>query len=113
MDDRPPGAFERPEEAVPGLQLDPWALGGQSDPIAATIWFDPEVAHSVRTEVPPSAIRSDEPDGLVVDLTVTNRDGFRSWLLTFLDRAEVLAPEELRQDLVAWLTDLADPELAP
>ncbi|MCU1369173.1 MAG: pafB [Ilumatobacteraceae bacterium] len=108
----PPGAFDRPEEAVPGLQLDPWALGGQSDPVDATVWFDPEVAHSVRTEVPPTAIRTDGPEGLVVDLTVTNRDGFRSWLLTFLDRAEVLAPEELRQDLVDWLTRLVEPDVA-
>src|SRR6478735_8725510 len=104
----PAGAFERPEEAVPGLQLDPWALGGQSDPVAATVWFDPEVAHSVRTEVPPEAVRTDDATGLVVELTVTNRDGFRSWLLTFLDRAEVLGPEELRADLVAWLTDVVE-----
>ena len=106
----PPGAFDRPEEAVPGLQLDPWALGGQSDPLVARIWFDPEVAHSVRAEVPPKAIRSDTPDGLVVELTVTNREGFRSWLLSFLDRAEVLAPEELRADMVAWLTAVIGPE---
>lgn len=106
----PPGAFERPEEAVPGLQLDPWALGGQSDPVAAQIWFDPEVAHSVRAEVPPEAIRADGPDGLVVELTVTNRDGFRSWLLAFLDRAEVLAPEELRADMVGWLRSVIDAE---
>jgi proteasome accessory factor B len=103
----PPGAFERPLEAVPGLQLDPWALGGQADPVVAQIWFDPEVAHSVRAEVPPDAIRSDGPDGLVVELTVTNPEGFRSWLLAFLDRAEVLAPESLRSDLVAWLTQVA------
>ena len=104
----PPGAFERPEEAVPGLQLDPWALGGQSDPVTAVVWFDPEVAHSVRAEVPPTAIRTDDADGLVVELTVTNRDGFRSWLLTYLDRAEVRAPEELRGDLVAWLTEVIE-----
>ncbi len=108
----PAGAFERPEEAVPGLQLDPWALGGQSDPITAQVWFDPEVAHSVRAEVPAKAIRSDGPDGVVVELTVTNRDGFRSWLLTFLDRAEVLGPPELRADIVAWLTDVIAAEPA-
>jgi proteasome accessory factor B len=104
----PPGAFERPEEAVPGLQLDPWALGGQSDPVVAQVWFDPEVAHPVRGEVPPQAIRSDDGDGLVVELTVTNRDGFRSWLLSYLDRAEVLSPEELRSDMVAWLTEVIE-----
>ncbi|MGN6692677.1 MAG: helix-turn-helix transcriptional regulator [Aquihabitans sp.] len=109
----PSGAFERPEEAVPGLQLDPWALGGQSDPVTARVWFDPEVAHSVRTEVPPAAVRSDDTDGLVVELTVTNRDGFRSWLLTFLDRAEVLEPQGLRDDLVAWLTEVMAGEEQP
>lgn len=103
----PPGAFERPQEAVPGLQLDPWALGGQSDPVTARVWFDPDVAHSVRAEVPPSAVRVDGPDGLELELTVTNREGFRSWLLTFLDRAEVLEPQELRDDMVRWLTELA------
>jgi len=97
---------------LPGLQLDPWVLGGQSDPVAARIWFDPEVAHSVRAEVPAKAIRSDGPDGLVVELTVTNRDGFRSWLLSFLDRAEVLAPEELRADMVAWLHGVISSESA-
>lgn len=102
----PAGAFERPEEAVPGLQLDPWVLGGQSDPIVASVWFDPEVAPSVRSELPAGAIRDDGPDGLVVELTVTNRDGFRSWLLTFLDRAEVRGPEELRSDMVTWLSGL-------
>ncbi len=106
----PTGAFERPEEAVPGLQLDPWVLGGQSDPLAAVIWFEPEVAHSVRAEVPARAIRSDGPDGLVVELTVTNREGFRSWILSFLDRAEVLAPDELRSDMVAWLTEVIGAE---
>lgn len=108
----PAGAFERPAEAVPGLQLDPWALGGQSDPVAAEVWFDPEVAHSVRAEVPSAAIRSDDATGLRVELTVTNRDGFRSWLLTYLDRAEVLSPPELRADLVTWLTGVIAGERA-
>jgi predicted DNA-binding transcriptional regulator YafY len=47
-----------------------------------------------------------------VELTVTNRDGFRSWLLSFLDRAEVLAPEELRADMVAWLHGVISSESA-
>jgi predicted DNA-binding transcriptional regulator YafY len=42
-----------------------------------------------------------------VALRVTNRDAFRSFVLGFLDHAEVLGPDELRDDLVAWLTALA------
>ena len=100
------GAFERPEEAVPGLQLDPWVLGGGSDPVVATVWFDELVASAVRSDLPEGAIRSDGPEGLIAELTVTNRDGFRGWVLSFLDRAEVLGPEELRADVVRWLEAL-------
>ncbi|MEZ5180611.1 MAG: WYL domain-containing protein [Acidimicrobiales bacterium] len=105
-----PDAFERPEEAVPGLQLDPWVLGGGGDPVRAEVWFDPAVAHSVRLEVDPAAIRSDDEDGLIVVLDVVNREGFRSWVLSYLDRAEVRGPEALRAEVVAWLEALADGE---
>jgi proteasome accessory factor B len=103
----PAGSFQRPVEAVPGLRLDPWVLGGDTDPVRAEVWFDPEVAGSVRPELAGAEVVRDDDDGLVVTLTVTNREGFRSWVLSFLDRAEVLGPPELRDDLVAWLTGLA------
>jgi predicted DNA-binding transcriptional regulator YafY len=44
---------------------------------------------------------------VVVTMTVTNRDSFRSFVLTFLDHAEVLGPPELRTDVVGWLEALA------
>ena len=37
---------------------------------------------------------------------MTNRDGFRSFVLGFLDHAEVLSPPDLRDELVAWLEAL-------
>jgi predicted DNA-binding transcriptional regulator YafY len=43
-------------------------------------------------------------------MTVTNRDNFRSFVLSFLDHAEVLDPPELRDDLIAWLEGLAEVE---
>jgi predicted DNA-binding transcriptional regulator YafY len=46
----------------------------------------------------------ERPDGsVVVAMTVTNRDNFRSFVLTFLDHAEVLSPPDLRAEIVAWL----------
>lgn len=104
------GAFERPEEAVPGLQLDPWVLGGSEQTVRAEVWFDPQVAGTVRRELDPSSIVRDDAAGLVVALDVANREGFRSWLLTFLDRAEVRSPASLRDDVVAWLEALAGGE---
>jgi hypothetical protein len=38
-----------------------------------------------------------------VTLPVVNRAAFRSWVLDLLDHAEVLGPDDLRDDLVAWL----------
>ena len=35
---------------------------------------------------------------------VTNRAAFRSFVLSFLEHAEILDPPELRDDLVAWLS---------
>ena len=105
--DATPASFQRPVEAVPGLRLDPWVLGGHTDPVVAEVWFDPAVAAAVRAEVGESQVVRDDADGLVVSLVVTNREGFRAWLLSFLDRAELRSPPELRAELVAWLTEVA------
>ena len=45
------------------------------------------------------------PDGSVVfRVGVTNVPAFRSFVLGFLDHAEILGPPGLRDDMVAWLT---------
>lgn len=101
-----PASFDRPVEAVPGLQLEPWVLGGDTDPVDAHVWFDPAVAGPVRAELGAVEVVSDDADGLVVTLAVSNREGFRSWLVSFLDRAEVLAPPELRAEVIHWLEEI-------
>ena len=53
---------------------------------------------------------SDDHEGLVVELMVHNREGFRSWVLSYLDRAEVVEPPELRAEMVEWLQALANGE---
>ena len=55
--------------------------------------------------VGPDHVVHEEADGsVVVELPVTNRAAFRSFVLSFLEHAEVLEPAELRDDLVAWLS---------
>lgn len=109
----PAQAFEAPDEAVPGLQLAPWELDDGQQSVTAEVWFDPALAPSLRGSFPDAAVRSDDEAGLVVALEVANRDGFRSWVLSFLDRAEVLGPPELRAEVVEWLEQVAAGQVAP
>lgn len=105
--DGPAGAFTREDGDTPGLQIQPWVLGGRQEPVRAEVWFDPLVAGAVRAEVTDAAILRDDDHGLVVAMEVTNREGFRSWLMGFLDRAEVLAPPGLRREIVQWLEEVS------
>jgi predicted DNA-binding transcriptional regulator YafY len=52
---------------------------------------------------------AEEHDGgaIVVELEVSHRDGFRSFVLGFLEHAEVLSPADLRADVVSWLDAVA------
>jgi proteasome accessory factor B len=95
--------FERPASTAPGVQLDPWTLGG-GDPVEARVLVDAAQAPWIVQHLGPGAVAEERPDGsVVVTMTVTNRDNFRSFVLTFLDHAEVLEPAELRAEVVAWL----------
>jgi len=55
------------------------------------------------------AVVAHHPDGAVeVELQVSSPDGFLSFVLGFLDHAEVLAPASLRQAMADWLRALAN-----
>ncbi|HEY8526130.1 MAG TPA: WYL domain-containing protein [Acidimicrobiales bacterium] len=100
--------FERPSTAVPGGPLEPWQLG-EGKPVDARVLVDAPQAPWIVNHLGAGAVEEERPDGsVVVTLTVTNRDNFRSFVLSFLDHAEVLDPPELRDDLVAWLRELAE-----
>lgn len=99
----PPGAFERPTTAVPGQVMQPWQLG-EGEPLRARVLVDAVAAASATTAVDAAAVVEQRADGSVVlELEVTNRDAFRSFVFTFLEHAEVLSPPELRSDLTSWL----------
>jgi predicted DNA-binding transcriptional regulator YafY len=59
-------------------------------------------------QVGESAVTERRDDGSVVlELPVTNTAAFRSFVLGLLDAAEVVAPPELRAEMVAWLEGIA------
>lgn len=87
-------------------QPSPWELGGE-EPVTARLLVDAEQAGWAEGHVGPEAVVERRPDGAVVlEVRVTNRDAFRSFVLGFLDHAELLEPPELRDELVTWLDDL-------
>ena len=98
-----PGAFTPPAE-LPDRGGQPWELG-EGPPVTATVAIDGDQAPWALQHLGEDARveRAADDGGIVVSLEVVDREAFRSFVLTFLDHAEVLDPPELRDDLVAWL----------
>jgi proteasome accessory factor B len=102
-----PRSFERPSTDVPGAQREPWELG-EGEPVIAHVLVDGPQAPVAVNVVGAAAVVEERDDGaIVIALPVTNIDGFRSFVLSFLDHAEVLSPEPLRADLVEYLDAIA------
>ena len=98
------GAFERPPHV--GAQPPPWEMGGDVA-LTARLLVDAGQSAWAASHVGPEAVEAWNPDGSVVlAVRVTNRDAFRSFVLGFLEHAEILEPPELRAEMVDWLRDL-------
>lgn len=100
-------SFSRPGSVDAGGSVEPWELG-DGDTVTAQLLVDAAQAPWIVGHLGRGAVVEQRADGaVVVELAVTNRDSFRSFVLIFLEHAEVLGPLELREDLVIWLTKLA------
>lgn len=109
--DRLEGDLELDEAGTAEVRLDPdehqltlegWALG-DDEPVEATVRIAPAQARVAVAQVPDVPAEWDEDGSVVLRMPVRRPEGFRSFVLGFLDDAEVLGPEELRDDLKAWL----------
>jgi proteasome accessory factor B len=90
------------------LQLDGWALGDE-EPVQARVRVAAPQARVAVGQVGPDVPAEWDDDGSVVlTLPVRHPEGFRSFVLGFLDDAEVLGPPELRDDLLSWLESMAE-----
>ncbi len=110
----PDAAFVPPADVDPGrfVRDDPMSYG-DDDPIEALVRIDASRAAWVAEQLGPDAVRERQDGGtIVVALPVVNRAAFRGWVLELLDHAEVLAPEMLRGEVVAWLEAIAQTESA-
>jgi predicted DNA-binding transcriptional regulator YafY len=103
-------AFEPPAGFDPsaGLRADPMTYG-DDQPIDAQVLVDAARAAWVVDKLGEHAVVDRRADGgVVVELSVVNREAFRSFVLGLLEHAEVLGPPELRDDVVAWLRAVAE-----
>jgi predicted DNA-binding transcriptional regulator YafY len=84
-----------------------WELG-DGEPVTARVLVDADQAVWAAHQLGRDAVVETRADGSVVlSLTVRNPDAFRSFVLSFLEHAEVLEPDELRDHIVQWLEALA------
>jgi proteasome accessory factor B len=81
----------------------PWELG-EGQAVEARVLIDSPHAVWAERHVGTQSVVTRHPDSSIeLNLIVRNRDAFRSFVLGFLDGAEVLSPPELRSDFVSWL----------
>lgn len=101
------GAFEAPptEGAQPWLPA--WQMG--EGPVTQVhLLVDADQVDLTMPYMPDDWVDERREDGSAVFvLDVTNREAFIGYVLGFLDHAEIIAPADLRNDLVAYLKDEA------
>jgi len=80
-----------------------WELG-DGEPIRATVRIDAVQAAHARHLL--GAIEELPDGGVVAEMAVRNEEAFRSFVLSFLDHAEILEPPALRDGMIEWLEAL-------
>ena len=104
-----PHSFQRPEDfdLSTAYQRDPKEFPGATTD-EATVRLDPRVAPSVIRELGDDCVQAVRTDGFVdVVVPCGNRVAFRTWLYAMVDRAEVIAPQHIREEIISNLEQLA------
>lgn len=98
----PGGEFDPPPTDGTRAQIteEPW-LFGEGPLRRAQVWV--ERGHQAGIEAHAERVIERDGRGTTFEVLYTDLEAFRSFLLGFLDHAEVMAPDDLRRDVVAWL----------
>ena len=103
----PAEAFERPAAEASG-PIPPWRLGDGPE-VEVRVLVDASHAPEAVAVAGEAAVLGHAGGGVELSLQVTSREGLRSFVLGFLEHAEVLDPPEVRDELRSWLQALAGP----
>ncbi len=104
-----PGAFVRPSdfELETAFERDAKEFPGVVNELAV-VRLDRRIAPGVVRELGEDVVVATRSDGSVeVEVSCGNRVAFRSWLYAMVDRAEVISPESVRNEIIADLERLA------
>jgi proteasome accessory factor B len=108
-----PNAFEVPADfrADDHIEDRAWLLG-DAPPMSVRLAVDADHLEGVLGALGPEAridtdATANRAGDTVVEVTVTNRAAFRSFVLGFLEHAEVLDPPEMRTEIIEWLEAVA------
>ncbi|MCU1344063.1 MAG: transcriptional regulator [Acidimicrobiia bacterium] len=98
------GAFEPPAQWDPEVVMpsEPWTMGGE-DPVQVQVAVVGPLARWVEASLRTASVVGELEGGIVVEMAVSHRESFRSWLLSLGSDGEVLSPPDVRADVVAWL----------
>jgi proteasome accessory factor B len=102
------GPPDRVEPAGPGELAgvpEPWRLS-DGDAVTVRIAVDGPQAGLARRILGEDSVVAASDDRVELRFEVTHLDGFRSFLLGFLEHAEVLEPPEVREDVRRWLENV-------
>ncbi len=100
----PPRAFARRPASGATPQLPSWELG-DSTAIRTLLLVDPDQAAFAAHQLgPETMVERHDDGGMVFALSVRNVAALRSFVLTFLDHAEVLEPPSMRAVMTDWLS---------
>ena len=102
----PPRAFARRAAVRADPHVRSWELG-DGDPVPTSLLVDADQAAFATHQLGTDAIAERRDNGdTVFTLEVRNVAAFRSFVLTYLDHAEVLAPPAMRDIITDWLRDI-------
>lgn len=101
-----PVASQRPASRSDG-PLQAWEFGSDRQ-VTARLLVDESHASVAARFLGPDVSAERRSDGSVVfDVPVVRTEAFRTFVLGFLEHAEILGPVELRQEMIDWLQAIA------
>jgi proteasome accessory factor B len=109
-----PGAFtvDADFRADTYLADQPWEYGSGPG-VKVQVRIDAGHEAELGSQVGPGTPIERQPDGsVIVELSVVSYDGLRSFVLGYLDHAEVLSPPEARAEIITWLEAIAAQDLS-
>ena len=102
-----PDAFDVPADFRPDDHVESraWLLGDEPA-VAVRVRVDADHCDGMLAELGSDATideAASDAETSVIEVSITNRAAFRTFVLGFLEHAEVLEPPEMRADVIAWL----------